>query len=324
MAQQAPAYLEGRSIHVGIDRVDDDLYQGALPELSAASLDAIAMRGVADAMGCASRLLLNEDATLGAVTDALASTIERLVPGDFLMVTFAGHMTTLAGAGDDPDGWDEAWCLHDGILMDDEFHDLLSEAPEGSEILIVTDSCFAQGMVDAVGAPLAGIMLGPHAAGGGPPPPGGAFLNRKQPVVMGRPSRTLEEILGGLDVLIPRTPAARLGDLGIARLVRQGLLPRSQARPSWQRRSIAASVIALAAAAEGSLAFEGPKQGLFTAALLSALEESDGTLSYVELLDRVAELMQVQTPSAGTFGQGSPKVLAASAFAPTAAEPRHP
>lgn len=309
-----PEWNEGRSIHIGLDRVHEDVYQGWLPELSAASADALAMRRVADQMGCASRLLVNEAATLDAVMTALEATIERLVPGDLLLVTYAGHMTTLAGGGDDPDGWDEAWCLHDGILMDDQFHDLLAGAPEGSDIVVVTDSCFAAGMVDG-----AGPAFTPGFPPGGGPPGGGP---------LGGDTRIDSSLLTGMDpatlglagvgkTILARTPDARLGDLAIGRLVRQGIIPRSKALPSSLRKPIRASVVALAAAAEGSLAYEGSLHGLFTAALLVALEErGDVPTTYEELLDMISGNLASQTPSFGSFGAAGPNAILRPAFEP--------
>ena len=159
-----PTFNEGRSIHVGLDRVDDAVYQGWLERLGSSELDARAMRELASAMGFATRLLLSEDATRENVLAALESTIERLVDGDVLLLTYSGHMTSLAGFGDDRDGWDEAWCLHDGILLDDQFHDLLADVPAGADVLVITDSCFASGIVDGTPHQVDVRSLGPGVA----------------------------------------------------------------------------------------------------------------------------------------------------------------
>ena len=64
------------SIHVGIDRVDVDVFEGWLPPLHAAERDARAMRELANSMGCATRLLLNEYATRESVQIELDSILE--------------------------------------------------------------------------------------------------------------------------------------------------------------------------------------------------------------------------------------------------------
>lgn len=290
-----PSWSEGRAIHIGLDRVDDDVYRGWLPVLRSAEADARSMRDLSDAMGFASRLIVGEAATYENVRDSLEATIERLTDGDVLVVTFAGHMTSLAGAGDDADGWDEAWCLRDGILLDDEFHDLLAEVPEGADVLVVTDSCFAAGFVD--GDEVATGLGGARRSGA---------TNPEQ-------RKTLEVYAG--PKLMARAPSTRLGDLEIGRLVREGAIPRGESLPPSQRRAISARVVALAAASEGTLAYDGELHGLFTGALLHAVEDVGGReLSYRELLAAVAERLPFQEPALGVFGPARADVLEATAF----------
>jgi hypothetical protein len=296
---------EARSIHLGVNRVDDAVYRGALPALSGAEEDARQMRRLADSMGFSSRLFVSEDATRENVADCLESTIERLVDGDVLLVTYSGHMTSIAGIGDDADGWDEAWCLRDGVLLDDEFHDLLSAVPSGADVIVVTDSCFAAGMVDgpsggAVAAPGDGTRSGSDARAArlatsvvtatSPFGPRSFVASDRVISSVGGPSATA------------RAPEARTGDLLIGQLVRAGAIPMGASR-AVRRRPIGARVVALAAAAEGSLAFEGERMGFFTAALVAAVESAgDEPLSYPGLMDGVLRHLPGQRPSIGVFG----------------------
>jgi hypothetical protein len=302
-------------------------------------------------MGCSSRLIVGEDATREVVVAALESTIERLVDGDFLLVSYAGHMTTLAGIGDDPDGWDEAWCLDDGILLDDELHDLLAEVPAGCDVLVVTDSCFAGGAVDgetvaalqALPGPLSGDRLPEdpptlrsvlRRAGAIPAPPRPAAGRPEGVPVVGLPPGA-DQPVPFIDLfpvpdralpddihLIPRAPKARLGDLAIGELVRRGAIPRGESIPASRRRPIVASVVAVAGAAEGSLAFEGTDHGLLTAALLEVDDWlGDRTVSYETWLEILAGLLPFQRPALGVFGGATRTDALRPALASSAADP---
>jgi hypothetical protein len=78
-------------------------------------------------------------------------------------------------------------------------------------------------------------------------------------------------------------------------------------RRSGPRPPIVADVVGLAAAAEGELAYEGDKLGLFTAALLTALSRHDGDdPTYAELMQEVAALLELQRPTYRGLGQASP------------------
>ena len=305
------AWNEARSLHIGLNRVDDAVYRGALGDLQSPAADARAMREIADGMGFSSRLLIDEMATGENVLDALEATIERLTEGDVLLITYAGHMTSInGGVGDDADGWDEAWCLYDGILLDDTFHDLLADVPQGVDVLIVTDSCFAAGITDADGAG--------GGAPGGTPQTGAATGSLSSELAA---SATLGQfastwaLAGSVKTLIARTPNVRLGDLAIGDLVRRRLIPGGTPLRIGPRRSIGARVVSIAAAAETSLAFEAENHGLFTASLLLAIESLEGLpVSYGALMDAVIPRLPIQQPSIGVFGATGAAILDEAAF----------
>jgi hypothetical protein len=247
------------------------------------------------------------------------------------------------------DGWDEAWCLHDGILLDDEFHDLLAAVPAGCDVLVVTDSCFAGGAVDGAPAfPLKGlvpaavsrrlpegrptllsVLRRAGALAGAPAEPAatplagfrptrpaadgtGAGLVPPEVPSLLAPGAGLEQAFG----LIPRTPQTRFGDLAIGEFVRKGAIPRGRALPANRRRPIVAPVVAIAAASEDQLAFEGPEHGLLTAALLEVDDWlGDEAVSYGELMEILSELLSGQGPTLGAFGGATPADIAGPALA---------
>ena len=244
------------------------------------------MRQWANDVGCSARIILGEDATRSNVLDTLEATIERLVPGDLFLMTFAGHGVSLRGAATDPDGWDEAWCLYDGVLLDDEIHDLLAAVPEGCRVVVLTDACFAAGIVDqtrpAVGAPV-GV--------------------REEIIVDTKSVPGVGDPMQPMTPLMPRAPRTRSADNAIAQLLLAGRIPPGPIRRRGRRERIRAEVVSLAAAAENELAYEGPNHGVFTAALLRVLERVDSEeLSYEDLIEAVDDIVSVQQPALGVVG----------------------
>jgi hypothetical protein len=133
----------GPSIHIGVNHVDAAKYPIHVPVLSGCLNDAGAMRDVAAQRGYGTTLLTDSEATAANVLDALASGVSRLSPGQTMLVTYAGHGSQVIDTSQDDinDLLDETWVLYDRQLIDDEINAVLSPAPAGSRILVVSDSC---------------------------------------------------------------------------------------------------------------------------------------------------------------------------------------
>ncbi len=311
---------EGRSIHIGLNRIDQGVYRGHLGDLAGAENDARAMRDLANEFGFSSRLIVNEEASRDVVRETLEATISRLIPGDALLVTFAGHGVTLRGIGIETDGWDEAWCLYDGVLLDDEFHELLATVPAGCEVTIVTDSCFAAGIIEDVGAGVrapaarrtlslnsvterlagvAGQLLSVAKTGESPESFVAEFMKRAGPA----------------ETFAVRAPESRSADIAIGRLIRSGKIPPGAAPTRGRRSPISARVLSLAAAGEGELAFEGSQHGFFTAALLEVVDRMEfSDFSYDDLMEDVGLLVSTQRPTIGTAGVNAREARRARPF----------
>ncbi len=311
------SWNEGRSIHIGINEVSNDVFLGYLPSLSSAENDARAMRDWANDVGCSARVVLGDDATLENVENVIDATIERLIPGDLLMITFAGHGLSLRGVATDRDGWDEAWCLHDGVLLDDVIHNKLVSIPKDCEVVVVTDACFAAGVIDDERRPL-------QLTGAAPQDRGISIdfdqIAKRPPVrIPGGIDATKNYLLmTGIDesgTAIPRAPLTRAADDAIASLLLQGKIPSGPIRRGGRLIPIQANLIAMSAAAENELAFEGPKHGLFTAAILSILDlPNSELLSYSKIMNLASELIVVQTPTLGAIGANIRTVSVAPAL----------
>jgi hypothetical protein len=89
-------------------------------------------------------MLLDSQAKKKAVVKALKALVSGAKAGDILVITYSGHGTQVpdyAIGRDESDGKDEAWCLYDGYLIDDEIKKIISKLPSGVKLTVVSDSC---------------------------------------------------------------------------------------------------------------------------------------------------------------------------------------
>jgi hypothetical protein len=144
----------GISIHIGVNE------PSSIPasKLSDSEENAWKMAELASQAGYgAIHVLRGPQATRQAVGTLLADAVHALQPGDTLFVTFSGHGSRLLDVdGDEWDGWDETWCLHDAELIDDELAGYWRQLPAGARAVVVSDSCFAGG----AGRPVPGRARG--------------------------------------------------------------------------------------------------------------------------------------------------------------------
>src|SRR5216117_3817966 len=90
--RRALIMAQGISVHVGLNRVDPDQYEGWDGQLTACEADAKDMEALAKAQGFKSRsLLLTKAATAAAVSAAISSAAKTLKSGDLFFLTYSGH-----------------------------------------------------------------------------------------------------------------------------------------------------------------------------------------------------------------------------------------
>jgi len=134
----------GTSIHIGVN------HPASTREcpLSLSEAGAWKMAELAHQAGYgAIHVLRGADATRSAVSALLSAAARALEPRQTLFVSFSGHGSRVPDAdGDERDGWDETWCLHDADLIDDELAAIWRLAAPGTRVLVVTESCFGGGM----------------------------------------------------------------------------------------------------------------------------------------------------------------------------------
>jgi metacaspase-1 len=154
---------KGISLHIGLNRVDPGHYEGWDGVLNACEADAKDMQALAKKQGFKSNTrLLTEDATAGAVSEAIAAAAKQLAKGDVFFLTYSGHGGQVKDTNGDEekDRKDETWVIFDRQLVDDELYDLWGGFKAGVRILVLSDSCHSGSVTRAIPAILEG---GPRA-----------------------------------------------------------------------------------------------------------------------------------------------------------------
>jgi hypothetical protein len=250
---------KGVSLHIGVNCPDPRRFR-MIARLRGCENDAEAMRRLAAGAGFEAELLAGREARIHSVRSRIAEAARRVGSDGIFLLTYAGHGTRVKDTdGDEGDGMDEAWCLFDGALIDDEMFRLWALFPEGARIVVVSDSCHS-GTVIRDDDPLRRRDRPPRG------------------LVMRGGSRAADECASAV-----RPPPGRAGEI---RPVRP---PGSGARrfADGTEVEVRASVILLAAALDGQTAADGERHGAFTAALLEVWNGGAFDGSYADLLGAV-------------------------------------
>jgi len=274
------------SIHLGLNAVDAHVYKGWSGLLRGCENDARAMQAIADARGFTSRLLLGADATRDNLLAAMDRAAADLAADDLMLLTYSGHGASLQDRNDDePDKRDEAWLLHDGLLIDDEIHHQLCAFAAGVRVLVVSDSCFSGSVTrDDQTKPNATRARRPAALRNG----SAAIPDRRAP--------------GARVRAVLRANAGKYAALKAAVAATQALEP-------------AAGIILLAACKDDETAHDGEVHGLFTAALLATWNEGTFAGDHDAFINAIqARVGTAQTPTLFTVGAVEPAFRATRPF----------
>ncbi len=138
-----PAGRRLESLHIGLNAVDPDHYDGWDGKLSGCENDARTMAAIAQRDGFATTLLLTAEATAARVLAVLASKAQTLTSGDVFLLTYAGHGAQVPNVnGDDEvDDQDETWVTYERMLIDDELEAAFAAFAPGVDIITLSDSC---------------------------------------------------------------------------------------------------------------------------------------------------------------------------------------
>jgi hypothetical protein len=133
----------GISLHIGLNTVDPDHYDGWDGTLTACEYDANDMQALAESRGFETNKQLTNKASADAVTTAIKSAADDLESGDILFISYSGHGGQVPDRnGDEKDDHsDETWVLYDRQLVDDELYALWATFKPGVRIIVLSDSC---------------------------------------------------------------------------------------------------------------------------------------------------------------------------------------
>lgn len=146
----------GRSLHIGLNRVDPSQYAGWDGTLHGCLNDARDMAQIARAQGFETQILLDQDATRPALLSKINGMASSAKEGDIVLITFSGHGSMFPDPSDPPikpSHMSDTWCLYDGQLIDHQLHAAWSNFRDGVRILLMSDSC-TSGTVAKAAAPL--------------------------------------------------------------------------------------------------------------------------------------------------------------------------
>lgn len=147
---------QGISLHIGLNSVNPNHYDGWSGELNACEYDANDMEAIAHSMGFQTQKLLTASATRAQVFIAIEKAAQTLKSGDLFLITNSSHGGQIPDFNDEkeePDGMDETWCFYDGQVLDDELYLQYSKFKAGVRILIISDSCNSGTVAKIIEAP---------------------------------------------------------------------------------------------------------------------------------------------------------------------------
>lgn len=275
---------KGISIHIGLNRVDADHYQGWDGELNGCENDAKAMQAIAEQQGFESQLILTSQATANHVKQALTAVAEQLEPGDMLLLTYSGHGGQIPDLNsDEEDNLDETWVLYDRELLDDELYTLYGQFKEGVRIFVLSDSCHS----------------------------GTVAKNRLYKHVL---ATEPTEKVWDEDYKIRTAESSKIRAMpqetqNSTYLINQRFYRRIQKENSqFDRNNIPASVILISGCQDNQLSLDGITNGFFTQTLLEVWKQGEFKGRYRDFRRDIALLMPPwQSPHYYTVGTTNPE-----------------
>lgn len=141
---------KGISLHIGLNYIDPNHYNGWDGKLNACENDAIDMELIASSQNFETQTLIREEATRENVIAAIKLASTKLNNGDIFYISYSGHGGKMIDLNnDEPDGVDETWCLFNGQLIDDELKQLWTLFKLGVRIFVTSDSCHSGSVIKA-------------------------------------------------------------------------------------------------------------------------------------------------------------------------------
>ena len=260
----------GRSLHIGLNRVDRDHYGGWDGTLAGCEFDANDMEAIAKSKGFSTSVLLTEAARSDAVVGEIEAAAKALGPGDIFFLTYSGHGGQVPDLNGDEewDRSDETWVLYDRQLVDDELYALWGSFAAGVRVVVLSDSCHSGSVTRALF----------YDASPANETAGSRFKNLPREVQ----KTTYEEHKDEYDAI-------------------------QNGHPQGDHVGVGASVLLISGCMDNQLSRDGDRNGLFTQTLKEVW--NDGTFSgpYQAFRNEIADRMPSdQTPNFFRVGLNAP------------------
>jgi hypothetical protein len=267
------------SLHLGLNGVSAAAYAGWDGPLAACEFDANDMSKLATSQGMKPTVLLTRKATRAALLAGLRAAAKKLRSGDLFFLSYSGHGGQVPDVnGDESDGKDETWCLHDGQLIDDELYFELSRFAAGVRILVLSDSCHSGTVTRELPPP--------------PPPPG------QRPKLMP-------------DAVAMRVYAAHKQfydqlQMNVAEAVGKVAANPDAALAQVGAAAHATAVVLISGCQDNQTSMDGDHNGAFTEQVLKVWNQGGFKGSYGQFHARVrAAMPATQTPNLFTLGSAA-------------------
>jgi hypothetical protein len=265
----------GISIHVGLNTVDPDHYDGWDGALNACEFDANDMRSLAESKGFEASTLLTKDATADAVSAAIESAAKELGSGDLLFMTYSGHGGQVPDRNneDEKDRSDETWVLYDRQLVDDELYALWGTFQPGVRIFLLSDSCHSGTVSRNIDADVPDVVATAESAA------------KQSPRYRALPRDKM--------IATYRAHASDYDEI-------------QRACPTSEKVDIGATVLLISGCQDDQLSLDGFSNGLFTENLLAVWDKGAWNGSYSRFHKAIVSRMpNNQTPNYSQVGASS-------------------
>lgn len=290
----------GFALHVGLDRVDRDAYDGWDGTSQSSVSDADAMLRLSEALGYNAEMITNEDATSAAILTRLSTIAAKCTSSDAVFLTFSGHGGQVPNVLGEPGGVADTWVLYDRMLIDYELRAAFAGFPFGTRIVVISDCCHSG--TDTYRMPPTGNEADERSA-----------------------AEAEEQTEEPLDVAADRADEQAAGEHQAKHAAdpprQPRFIPPSACKRSLERlrttyeavqfasryvsSAVAASVLLLAACQDDQIAWEDASHGAFTRALLNAWKNGRFEGDYASLIrSATRSLRRQQKPNLFIYGGG--------------------
>jgi hypothetical protein len=248
---------KGRSLHIGLNRVDPAGYDGWDGQLTACEADAKDMAAIADKQHFESKMLLTAEATSQAILAEIDAAAADLADGDIFFLTYSGHGGQVPDTnGDETDHYDETWVAYDRQIVDDELYQKFATFSPGVRIAMLSDSCHSGTVAKAMGE-------------------------------LGKPHPKVKD-----PELIKALPAHVQWPAYLAQKETYDKIQDST--KTFKEADVRATVLLISGCQDDQTSADGDRNGLFTGTLLGVWKDGEFTGDYPDLAQATADRMPLE------------------------------